>query len=171
MKIFALLVAFIATNLTPNLCAIDGIPERKYLLNSYYNPNRLVFRLSKYSFECSMLGASVPYFSAKNPCNSEKFAKISHLTIGYMQNNLNLEQMYSVRVVNGYCLVAYSNVVLNEKMVADGFAVVNKDGAEAFNNGLYLQKLRQMQSIAKAQKLGLWNSFYDEMQCFSESYK
>lgn len=88
-----------------------------------------------------------------------------------MQNNLNLEQMYSVRVVNGYCLVAYSNVVLNEKMVADGFAVVNKDGAEVFNNGLYLQKLRQMQSIAKAQKLGLWNSFYDEMQCFSESYK
>ena len=77
MKIFALLVAFIATNLTPNLCAIDGIPERKYLLNSYYNPNRLVFRLSKYSFECSMLGASVPYFSAKNPCNSEKFAKIA----------------------------------------------------------------------------------------------
>ena len=171
MRIFTLLVAFIATNLMPNLNAIDGIPERKYLLNSYYNPNRLVFRLSKYSFECSMLGASVPYFSAKNPCNNEKFRIMSHLTIGYMQNNLNLEQMYSVRVVNGYCLIAYSNVVLNEKMVADGFAVVNKDGAGAFNNGLYLQKMRRLQSIAKAQKLGLWNSFYDEMQCFSESYE
>lgn len=87
-----------------------------------------------------------------------------------MQNNLNLEQLYSVRVVNGYCLVAYSNVVLNEKMVADGFAVVNPKGATDFNNGLYLTKLRQMQNIAKSQKLGLWNSFYNEMQCFSEMY-
>ena len=88
-----------------------------------------------------------------------------------MQNNLNLEQMYSVRVVNGYCLVGYGNALLNEKMVADGFAVVNPKGAGAFNNGLYLEKMRRLQSIAKAQKLGLWNSFYNEMQCFSEIYK
>lgn len=167
---FAIFFALNLANLS-NLSAIDGIPERKYLLNSYYNPNRLVFRLSKYSFECSMLGASVPYYSAKNPCNNERFRNMSHLTIGYMQNNLNLEQMYSVRVVNGYCLVAYSNVVLNEKMVADGFAVVNPRGAGGFNGGLYLQKLQFLQSTAKAQKLGLWNSFYDDMQCFSEVYK
>ena len=88
-----------------------------------------------------------------------------------MQNNLNLEQMYSVRVVNGYCLVAFGNVVLNEKIVADGFAVVNPSGANGFNGGLYLQKLQFLQSNAKAQKLGLWNSFYDDMQCFSEVYK
>lgn len=154
-----------------NLGAIDGIPERKYLLNSYYNPNRLVFRLSKYSFECSMLGVSVPYYSAQNPCNNNRFRNMSHLTIGYMQNNLNLEQLYSVRVVNDYCIVAYSNVVLNEKMVADGFAVVNPNGTQGFNSGLYLEKLQFLQSTAKAQKLGLWNSFYNEMQCFSESYK
>ena len=154
-----------------NLGAIDGAIERKYLLNSYYNPNRLVFRLSKYSFECSMLGVSVPYFSAKHPCNNARFRNMSHLTIGYMQNNLNLEQMYSVRVVNGYCLVAFGNVVLNEKIVADGFAVVNPSGANGFNGGLYLQKLQFLQSNAKAQKLGLWNSFYDDMQCFSEVYR
>ncbi|MGX3010672.1 thermonuclease family protein [Helicobacter sp. 23-1044] len=167
MKNFALLVAFIIANLVSNLCAIDGIPERKYLLNSYYNPNRLVFRLSKYSFECSMLGASVPYFSAKNPCNNEKFRIMSHLTIGYMQNNLNLEQMYSVRVVNGYCLIAYSNALLNEKMVADGFAVVNKDGVDS----AFLEKMLHLQNLAQERKAGLWNSFYNEMQCFSESYK
>lgn len=167
---FAIFFALNLANLS-NLSAIDGVPERKYLLNSYYNPNRLVFRLSKYSFECSMLGVSVPYYSFKHPCNNERFRNMSHLTIGYMQNNLNLEQMYSVRVVNGYCLVAYSNVVLNEKMVADGFAVVNPSGAGGFNGGLYLQKLQFLQSTAKAQKLGLWNSFYDDMQCFSEIYK
>lgn len=167
MRIF--FAAFFALNLTnlTNLSAIDGIPERKYLLNSYYNPNRLVFRLSKYSFECSMLGASVPYYSAKNPCNNERFRNMSHLAIGYMQNNLNLEQMYSVRVVNGYCLVAWGNTTLNEKIIADGFAVVNKNGADS----ALLEKLNNLQSLAKAHKKGLWNSFYDEMECFSGAYK
>lgn len=165
MKIFVLFMAIFAPFC---MSAIDGVPNRKYLLNSYYNPNRLVFRLSKYSFECSMLGVSVPYFSFNHACNSEKFRNMSHLTIGYMQNNLNLEQMYSVRVVNGYCLVGYSNIVLNEKIIADGFAVLNRKG---LNDAFLAQKLEILQSNARAQKKGLWNSFYDEMQCFSEVYQ
>lgn len=163
---FAVIVALNLANLT-NLSAIDGIPERKYLLNSYYNPNRLVFRLSKYSFECSMLGVSVPYFSAKHPCNNERFRNMSHLTIGYMQNNLNLEQAYSVRVVNGFCLVAYGNITLNEKIVADGFAVVNKKGVDS----AFLEKLDMLQNLAKERRAGLWNSFQNEMECFEENYK
>lgn len=150
-----------------NLNAIDGQLERKFLLNSYYNPNRLVFRLSKYSFECSMLGVSVPFYSVKNACNSDVFRNMSHLTIGYMQNNLHLEQLYSVRVVNGFCLVAYGNTLLNEKIIADGFAVVNKNGVKDMS---FLERLQILQNIAKEHKKGLWNSFYDEMQCFSESY-
>lgn len=163
---FVMIVALNLANLT-NLSAIDGIPERKYLLNSYYNPNRLVFRLSKYSFECSMLGVSVPYFSAKHPCNNERFRNMSHLTIGYMQNNLNLEQAYSVRVVNGFCLVAHGNITLNEKIVADGFAVVNKKGVDS----AFLEKLDILQNLAKERKAGLWNSFQNEMECFEENYK
>lgn len=163
---FAVIVALNLANLT-NLSAIDGVIERKYLLNSYYNPNRLVFRLSKYSFECSMLGVSVPYFSAKHPCNNERFRNMSHLTIGYMQNNLNLEQAYSVRVVNGFCLVAYGNITLNEKIVADGFAVVNKKGVDS----AFLEKLDMLQNLAKERKAGLWNSFQNEMECFEENYK
>lgn len=150
-----------------NLNAIDGQLERKFLLNSYYNPNRLVFRLSKYSFECSMLGVSVPFYGVKNACNSDVFRNMSHLTIGYMQNNLHLEQLYSVRVVNGFCLVAYGNTLLNEKIIADGFAVVNKNGVKDMG---FLERLQILQNIAKEHKKGLWNSFYDEMQCFSESY-
>ena len=157
---FALLFAMIL----PHLSAIEI--ERKYLLNSYYNPNRLIFRLSKYSFECSMLGVSVPYFSAKHPCNNARFRNMSHLTIGYMQNNLNLEQMYSVRVVNGYCLVAFGNVTLNEKIVADGFAVVNKNGVDS----ALLEKLHTLQNLAQERRVGLWNSFYDEMECFKEAH-
>lgn len=163
---FAVIVALNLSNLT-NLSAIDGIPERKYLLNSYYNPNRLIFRLSKYSFECSMLGVSVPYFSAKHPCNNERFRNMSHLTIGYMQNNLNLEQAYSVRVVNGFCLVAYGNITLNEKIIADGFAVVNKKGVDS----AFLEKLDMLQNLAKERRAGLWNSFQNEMECFEENYK
>lgn len=162
---FALIVALNLANLT-NLSAIDGIPERKYLLNSYYNPNRLVFRLSKYSFECSMLGVSVPYFSAKHPCNNERFRNMSHLTIGYMQNNLNLEQAYSVRVVNSYCLVAHGNITLNEKIIADGFAVVNKKGVDS----AFLEKLDMLQNLAKERRAGLWNSFQNEMECFSGAH-
>lgn len=162
---FAIFFALNLANLT-NLSAIDGVPERKYLLNSYYNPNRLVFRLSKYSFECSMLGVSVPYFSAKHPCNNKRFRNMSHLTIGYMQNNLNLEQAYSVRVVNGFCLVAYGNITLNEKIVADGFAVVNKKGVDS----AFLEKLDILQNLAKERKAGLWNSFQNEMECFSGAH-
>lgn len=163
MRIF--FAVFFALNLS-NLSAIDGIPERKYLLNSYYNPNRLVFRLSKYSFECSMLGVSVPYFSTKHPCNNERFRNMSHLTIGYMQNNLNLEQAYSVRVVNGFCLVAYGNITLNEKIIADGFAVVNKKGVDS----AFLEKLDMLQNLAKERRAGLWNSFQNEMECFSGAH-
>lgn len=163
---FVMIVALNLANLT-NLSAIDGVPERKYLLNSYYNPNRLVFRLSKYSFECSMLGVSVPYFSAKHPCNNERFRNMSHLTIGYMQNNLNLEQAYSVRVVNGFCLVAHGNITLNEKIIADGFAVVNKKGVDS----AFLEKLDMLQNLAKERRAGLWNSFQNEMECFEENYK
>lgn len=162
---FVMIVALNLANLT-NLSAIDGVPERKYLLNSYYNPNRLVFRLSKYSFECSMLGVSVPYFSFKHPCNNERFRNMSHLTIGYMQNNLNLEQAYSVRVVNGFCLVAYGNITLNEKIVADGFAVVNKKGVDS----AFLEKLDMLQNLAKERRAGLWNSFKNEMECFSGAH-
>lgn len=152
------------------LCEIngfDGQMERKFLLNSYYNPNRLVFRLSKYSFECSMLGVSVPFYSVNNACNSDIFRNMSHLTIGYMQNNLHLEQLYGVRIVNGFCIVAYQNTTLNEKMIADGFAVVNKNGVK---DVIFLEKLQILQNLAKEHKKGLWNSFYNEMQCFSELY-
>ena len=83
-----------------------------------------------------------------------------------MQNNLNLEQMYSVRVVNGYCLVAFGNVVLNEKIVADGFAVVNKNGVDS----ALLEKLHTLQNLAQERRVGLWNSFYDEMECFKEAH-
>lgn len=162
---FAVIVALNLANLT-NLSAIDGMIERKYLLNSYYNPNRLVFRLSKYSFECSMLGVSVPYFSAKHPCNNERFRNMSHLTIGYMQNNLNLEQAYSVRVVNGFCLVSWGNITLNEKIIADGFAVVNKKGVDS----AFLEKLDMLQNLAKERRAGLWNSFQNEMECFSGAH-
>lgn len=164
---FAIFFALNVVNLT-NLSAIDGVPERKYLLNSYYNPNRLVFRLSKYSFECSMLGVSVPYYSFKHPCNNERFRNMSQLAIGYMQNNLNLEQIYSVRVVNGFCLVAWGNITLNEKIVADGYAVVNKRGV---SDAHFLERLNAAQNLAKERRAGLWNSFADEMECFSGAHR
>lgn len=161
-KIFMILALILC-----EISGIDGQMERKYLLNSYYNPNRLVFRLSKYAFECSMLGVSVPYYSVTHSCNNEKFRNMSHLTIGYMQNNLNLEQLYSVRVVNGFCLVAFGNTTLNEKIIADGFAVVNKNGVK---DGYFLEKLQILQNMAKDNKKGLWNSFQNEMECFAESF-
>lgn len=84
-----------------------------------------------------------------------------------MQNNLHLEQLYSVRIVNGFCIVAYQNTTLNEKMIADGFAVVNKNGVK---DAFFLEKLQILQNLAREHKKGLWNSFYNEMQCFSELY-
>lgn len=83
-----------------------------------------------------------------------------------MQNNLNLEQSYSVRVVNGFCLVAYGNITLNEKIVADGFAVVNKNGVDS----AFLEKLDMLQNLAKERRVGLWNSFQNEMECFSGAH-
>ncbi len=155
---FCLIIALLAQ------CAfgIDGLPERKYLLNSYYNPNRLVFRLGRGSFECSMLGVIVPYFSAQNPCNSPKMRVMSHQSIGYMQNVLNLEQLYGVRVVGGYCVVADGNAVLNERIVRDGFGVVSKNGDAAF-----LERLRALQESAKASRAGLWRDFAPEMECLA----
>lgn len=140
----------------------------KYLLNSYYNPNRLVFRLSSSVFECPLLGVSVPYYITNNQCMSESFMLISNLAIGFFQNNLNLEQMYDVKIIDGYCLVSYGNTNFNEKIIIDGYGVVN---ASSISNPTLLNKLLYLENLAIENKLGLWNSFYKEMQCFKDIYK
>lgn len=148
------------------MCDILAL-EPKYLLNSYYNPNRLVFRLHKNSFECSMLGIVVPFYGNANQCLNPNFKKMSHLSIGYMQNNLDLEQLYGVNIVNGFCIVSYRNIILNEKIVKDGYAVVNKNGV---NDGEFLDRLLELQNIAMKNRFGLWNSFYSDMECLKDNY-
>lgn len=141
--------------------------ESKFILNSYFNPNRLIFRLNKGSFECSMLGVVVPFYGGDNKCISEEFRKMSHLSIGYMENNLNLEQSYGLSVINGYCVLSYANINFNEKIIKDGYAVVNK---ASVNDDMILERLLYLQDVAIQSKAGLWNSFYDEMECLRETY-
>ncbi|RDU62663.1 thermonuclease family protein [Helicobacter sp. MIT 14-3879] len=141
--------------------------EPKYLLNSYYNPNRLVFRLNSNAFECSMLGVVVPFYGNSNKCLNETFKKMSNLTIGYMQNNLDMEQLYGVRIINGFCIISFRNIILNEKIISDGYAVVNKGFV---NDSEFLDRLLYLQDIAINNKKGLWNNFYNEMQCLKDSY-
>lgn len=141
--------------------------EYKFLLNSYYNPNRLVFRLSQGSFECSLLGVAVPFYGNDNQCLVESFRKMSHQSIGYFQNNLHLEQRYSLKIDNGFCILSYSNINFNEKVIKDGYGVVNKDG---IRDTTFLNRLLYLQELAKKTKAGLWNSFYEEMECFEDSY-
>ncbi|RAX52708.1 hypothetical protein CCY99_06990 [Helicobacter sp. 16-1353] len=141
--------------------------EGKFLLNSYYNPNRLVFRLAKSSFECSLLGVAVPFYGRDNQCIVESFKKMSHQSIGYFQNNLNLEQLYSVRIENGFCILSYGNTNFNEKIIKDGYGVVNKNGILDME---FLNRLLYLQDLAIKNRNGLWNSFYNEMDCFKNSY-
>ena len=140
--------------------------SNKFILNSYYNPNRLVFRLNRNSFECSLFGVVIPYYGDSN-CDSKNFKIMSNLAIGFMQNNLNLEQLYNVDFVNGYCVVSYSNINFNEKIIMDGYGVVNQGSVvdiDMRSRFLYLQ------DIAMNNKTGLWNSFYDEMICIKNAY-
>lgn len=141
--------------------------SNKFLLNSYYNPNRLVFRLDKGVFECSLLGVAIPFYGQSNKCLSENFKKMSHLSIGFFQNNLNLEQMYDVEINNGFCIVRYANINLNEKIIKDGYGTVNKQGIKDL---VFLNKLLYFQDLAIKNESGLWHSFYKEMDCFKDLY-
>lgn len=141
--------------------------DYKLLLNSYYNPNRLVFRLHKSAIQCSLLGVAVPFYSNNNQCVSEEFRKMSNLSIGFFQNNLDLEQLYSVSIENGFCVVKYKNLILNEEIIKAGYGVVNSNGVLDSD---FLDRLLHLQSVAIENRNGLWNSFYDEMECFRDSY-
>lgn len=141
--------------------------EYKLLLNSYYNPNRLVFRLYKGAFECSLLGVAVPFYGDSNKCVNDKFRKMSNLSIGFFQNNLDLEQLYSVSFENGFCIVKYKNLNLSEEIIKSGYGVVNSNGVL---NSEFLDRLLHLQNLAIENRVGLWNSFYDEMECFRDSY-
>lgn len=141
--------------------------EYKLLLNSYYNPNRLVFRLYKGAFECSLLGVAVPFYGDSNKCVNDKFRKMSNLSIGFFQNNLDLEQLYSVSFENGFCIVKYNNLNLSEEIIKSGYGVVNSNGVL---NSEFLDRLLHLQNLAIENRVGLWNSFYDEMECFRDSY-
>lgn len=149
------------------LCNVAFGLEAKFLLNSYYNPNRLVFRLTKGSFECSLLGVAVPFYGKNNQCLVESFKKMSHLSIGFFQNNLNLEQLYGVKIENGFCIVSYGNINFNEEIIKEGYGVVNKNGVL---NTEFLNRLLYLQDLAMKERAGLWHSFYEEMDCFKDSY-
>lgn len=140
--------------------------EYKLLINDYYNPNRLVFRLTKGTFECSMLGVVVPYYSNTNECNTPAFKKMSYFSIGFFQNTLNLEQIYNVDIQDGYCIVKYGNKVLNEQVIVQGYGVVNTTNV----SGVMLERLLELQSIAIQENRGLWADFSDEMNCFRGLY-
>ena len=141
--------------------------EYKLLLNSYFNPNRLVFRLYKGAFECSLLGVIVPFYDSNNKCINKKFKKMSNLSIGFFQNNLDLEQLYSINIKNGFCVVKYKNLNLNEEVIKAGYGVVNRNGVQ---DSEFLDRLLYLQNLAIENRVGLWNSFYDEMECFRDSY-
>lgn len=146
--------------------AVFGI-DYKLLLNSYSNPNRLIFRLPSGAFECSLLGVAVPFYGNDNKCLNDNFKKMSNLSIGFFQNNLDLEQLYSVSINNGFCLVKYKNLDLNQEIIKAGYGVVNRAGIKDFE---FLNKLLYLQNLASENRVGLWNSFYDEMECFRDSY-
>ena len=156
MRIFIIVLLF---------CNLAFCADYKLLLNSYYNPNRLVFRLHKGAFECSLLGVVVPFYN--NQCQSENLKKMSNLSIGFFQNNLDLEQLYSVSIRNGFCVVKYKNLNLNEEIIKAGYGVVNKSSVEDLE---FLGRLLDLENLAIKNKAGLWNSFYDEMECFRDSY-
>lgn len=142
---------------------------KKYLLNSYYNPNRIVFRLSSGVFECSLLGVVVPYYNNTIQCGTQQsLIYMSNLSIGFFQNHLNLEQLYDVSVINGYCSVNYGNSNFNERIIKDGYGIVN---AKGIDNQMFLDKLLNLENIAMENKLGFWKDFYNEMQCFKRLYQ
>lgn len=150
------------------LCGFVWGLDNKFLLNDYHNPNRLVFRLAKGTFECSLLGVAVPYYG--NQCSvesSHNFVQMSHLSIGYFENNLNFEQYYSLKVQDGYCAVSYGNVNFSEKIIKDGYGVVNSNGVSDKN---LLERLQILQDRARENQVGLWRDFYDEMECFKDLF-
>lgn len=150
------------------LCAFE--PAQKFLLNDYYHPNRLVFRtIPKGSFKCSLFGVVVPYVKESciiSPSARENFRKISNLAIGYMQNNLDLEQMYSVSFVDGFCVVRFRGEVLNEKIIKDGFGILSNYRGGA--NPALIERLSELESIASEHQLGLWKDFRNELECLRE---
>ena len=145
---------------------MSNLYAKKYLLNGYYNPNRIIFKLSNRVFECSLMGVTVPYYNNTSKCNRQKsLAHMSNPSIGFFQNHLNLEQLYDVEIIDGYCIVKYNNINFNEKIIMSGYGIVN---VKSINNQTLLDRFLYLENLAIENKMGLWNHFYDEMQCLRD---
>lgn len=67
---------------------------------------------------------------------------------------------------NGWCFLQRGGNLLNAEIVRDGYAVVQYFDIE---ESATLADLEVLESIAKAQKRGLWKEWSKEMDCLKQT--
>lgn len=166
MKIFARILVLIGIF---NTCAVAfSTPpvSMQVLVKHIFAPTLFsVYNKNYGTLYCQLYGvAAVSKSFKRDICEISDRAvrEMRHFSMQYVRNKIYLEQQYRLGYKNGWCFLQKGGNLFNAELVSDGYAVV-----QHFDNteGQVLEDLEILESVARAEKRGLWREWEKEMQC------
>ncbi|TLD86512.1 thermonuclease family protein [Helicobacter sp. MIT 05-5294] len=162
-----LVLGFLSTNLfafaTPPI-------SRQVILKHIFAPTLF----SVYSKDYGMLycqlygvaGVSKSFSSETCEVSQRAVKEMRHFAMQYTRNKIFLEEQYRLGYTKGWCFLQRGGNLFNAELVRDGYAVV-----QYFDIGesAVLADLEVLESIAKAEKRGLWKEWEKEMDCLKRT--
>ncbi len=118
---------------------------------------------------CQLYGIAGVSKSFKNDtCEVDKRAvkEMRHFAMQYTRNKIFLEEQYRLGYKSGWCFLQRGGNLFNAELVRDGYAVVQYFD---ITESAVLADLEVLESIAKAEKRGLWKEWGKEMECLKKT--
>lgn len=166
-----LLIVCLLLCFNPNLFAFATPPvNAQVLLKRIFAPTLFSVYSKDYgTLYCQLYGvAGVSKSFSNETCEvSQKAVKeMRHFAMQYTRNKVFLEEQYRLGYKNGWCFLQRGGNLFNAEIVRDGYAVVQYFDLE---ESAVLADLEVLESIAKAEKRGLWKEWGKEMECLKRT--
>lgn len=154
-----------------NLFAFATPPvSLQVLLKSIYAPTLFsVYNKSYGMLYCQLYGVAGVSKSFKNDTcevSPQAVKEMRHFAMKYTRNKVFLEEQYRLGYKNGWCFLQRGGNLFNAELVRDGYAVVQHFD---ITESAVLADLEVLESVAKAEKRGLWKEWGKEMECLKRT--
>ncbi|MDE5925132.1 MAG: thermonuclease family protein [Helicobacter sp.] len=168
-KLFLILLGLCLTSL--NLFAFATPPiSRQALMKHIFAPTLFSMYSKDYGMlYCQLYGVAGVSKSFKNDTcevSARAVKEMRHFAMQYTRNKVFLEQQYRLGYKSGWCFLQRGGNLFNAELVRDGYAVVQYFD---ITESAVLADLEVLESIAKAEKRGLWKEWGKEMECLKRT--
>lgn len=168
-KLFLILLGLCLTSL--NLFAFATPPiSRQALMKHIFAPTLFSMYSKDYGMlYCQLYGVAGVSKSFKNDTcevSARAVKEMRHFAMQYTRNKVFLEQQYRLGYKSGWCFLQRGGNLFNAELVRDGYAVVQYFD---ITESAVLADLEVLESIAKAEKRGLWKEWSKEMECLKRT--